>query len=119
MRFRYPALGSTVLSYGFGLTNPADPNSWGTFEGTAQTVINCPSYLIGTSPNTFCADGGNETLAEGDSGGPVTSARGYVIGINEGFSTVNGDPTTTGSPDVFVSLAGGRNWIAYQVWASR
>jgi hypothetical protein len=117
MRFYRPAIGSTVKSFGFGLTDPADPTTFGTPNVTIQVVIHCPWYLIG--PDRFCADGGVETMAEGDSGGPVTGASGDAIGINEGSTVINGDATTTMAPDVFVPLAPLRKWIEHQLRASR
>jgi hypothetical protein len=105
-RFSWPYVGQLLSIYGFGLTNPSDPSSWGILNYAFVVPYKCTAGAW----DGFCvhptADPGGGISAEGDSGGPVYNGQGRVLGIID-----KGDSQYV---TLVVSLAPFRAWVLAQ-----
>ena len=113
-----PAIGAQVTSYGWGLTEDSAPP--GTVKAAdARVLASYPiqdlsdgsaDYFSGMPGHGLSVKGIDGNTEPGDSGGPVMieSADGGQVQVG----VVSGGVPGSGSPDLFVSTASYREWIA-------
>jgi hypothetical protein len=105
IRLSRPYVGQLLFMDGFGLTNPSDPNSWGSLNYATGVAHNCPLGwdVFCVHPSGYSTGGVAE---EGDSGGPVYDGQARAVGII--------DKTDSYYTTVVLSLFPFRAWVLAQ-----